>query len=121
MRFVSKAEIRPMRCAVCPTIGANHSEGFIDTGAEMDACPVEQRVYVSVVAVRELMRTLGWPTPEQHTELVEKCDRLERENISLELQVREADRFAEAAEYTLGRFGQHVRNKPGRKPKVEAV
>lgn len=63
MRFVSQATIRPHRCAVIPFIGSTHAKGFIDTGAEMGVGNFREHVYVSVVAVEEMARMLGWCSP----------------------------------------------------------
>lgn len=117
MRWVEVAAGRPHRCAVIPFIGQSDPEGFIQTGATLDG--FDNEVYVSVKGVRALVQACGWPTPEQYRELQARAEALEHAKRDLELQVQEADRFAEAAEYTLGRFGERVRNKPGRKPKAK--
>lgn len=118
MRLVDQAVIRPMRCAVLPYKGNTNSAGFIDTGSELDL----EHVYVSFEAVVEMATMLGWSGPSAVRGLNEQIAALEAENDDLRAQVQEADRFAEAAEYTLTRFGQKVQNKPGRKAKqkVEA-
>ena len=117
MRWVQQAVINPHRCAVIPFIGnSNSQKGFIDAGHDLPGW--DPHVYVSVEAVEEMARLIGWQ-PAGSLQLKDtEIGRLERKVAELEEQVREADRFAEAAEYTLGRFGQHVRNKPGRKPKA---
>lgn len=107
--------MRPLSCAVFPHLGARHPKGYFDTGTNLGIA--EEHIYVSVEAVEYLARELGWQGPEQIKESEQAYESLERENALLRDQLADADRFAEAAEYTLGRFGQHVRNKPGRKPK----
>lgn len=114
MRFVQRAEIRPGRCAVLPQIGGDHPLGFFDCG-EMPG--FDNRVFVSVVAAEEMARKLGWTPPVERQELEARVAALEGEVDRLGEEVREADRFAEAAEYTLGKFGEKVRRKPGRPKK----
>lgn len=120
MRFVEKAEIRPMRCAVCPTIGQNHPGGFIDTGVEMQPAPVDQRVYVSEVGTRELMRVWGWPSPEEHAELVSERDALAGELTDAQADLRETQQFMDAIDVIESRDFR-ARRKAGRKPKQEAA
>lgn len=118
MRFVEKADIRPMRCAVCPTIGAAHPEGYIDTGAEMQPAPVDQRVYVSVVGVRELMRVLGWPTPEAYEALSDENGRLEAELADANDDLMKQDTYLSAID-VLESHGFQARRKSGRPRKAE--
>ena len=59
MRWVSHAAIRPHRCAVVPFIGnSNAKKGFIDTGSDLPGW--DPHVYVSVEAVEEMARMIGW-------------------------------------------------------------
>jgi hypothetical protein len=116
LRFVEKALRVPHHCAVIPHMGGAHRDGYVDTGVELAG--FDNHVYVSVVAVREILRELKWPQPEDHAEALRTIDALQHQVVQLEDQVREADRFAEAAEYTLGRFGTKVQRKPGR-PKTQ--
>ena len=82
MRFVTQATIRPHRCAVIPFIGSTHAEGFIDTGAEMGVGNFRERVYVSIVAVKEMARMIGWCSPTERKGLEatrnDALDQLER-------------------------------------------
>lgn len=118
MRWVQQATLRPHHCAAIPFVGnSNAKKGFFDTGQDLPGW--DPHVYVSVEAVEEMARLIGWQPAhvgQQNTAVLEEKD---REIALLREQLEEADRFAEAAEYTLGRFGEKVRNKPGRKPRRE--
>lgn len=63
-----------MRCAVLPQIGGRHPDGFIDTGSELPGRgdQWDEHVYVSVVAVREMARLIGWYPPEHVTDLEQR-------------------------------------------------
>jgi hypothetical protein len=105
------AAIRPNRCAVIPFIGNHNAKaGFFDTGQDMRG---DDHVYISVEAVEDMARAMGWGPKD--VVLAARVERQEKEIADLKVQVAEADRFAEAAEYTLERFGSKVRAKPGRK------
>lgn len=119
MRFVQHAAIRPHHCAAIPYMGNSNSQGFFDTGSELDG--FDNHVYISVEAVAEMAQLMGWSHPSA-------LDKLEREKAALQAQVdqlqaevKEADKFAEAAEYTLGKFGAKVQKKPGRPPKEKVA
>jgi hypothetical protein len=103
--IVPRPEQQPGHCIA--TLKSEDPEGFLDTG--LVPAVVDPRVYVSVSWLKECAVKLGYVPAED----LEQANR--RIALLLE-QVAEADKFAEAAEYTLGRFGQQVRNKPGRKP-----
>lgn len=106
----------PHRCAVLPFKGNSNAAGFFDTGSDLD----RQRVYVSFDAVCEMARLLGWVGPSQLREKDAQIASLQHRVDELEAEVREADKFAESAEYTLAKFGTKVQRKPGR-PKKETV
>lgn len=74
MKLVDAARMRPNKCAMLPQIPPDHPEGFIDPGVQLTG--IDPYVYVSVVAVRECVKTLGWPEPETHAELVAAHDAL---------------------------------------------
>lgn len=113
MRWVQHAAIRPHRCAVIPYVAnSNAKAGFFDTGndfRDQDHC------YVSVEAVEEMARQIGWQpstvTAPLQAKIVAKDERI----ADLEAELEEAEKFKDAAEYTLGRFETKIRNKPGRK------
>jgi histone H3/H4 len=66
-------------------------------------------------------RLFGFASPDEVEGYVESIERMAREIEDLKFQLSEADRYAEAAEYTLkATFGDasKIRNKPGRKKVV---
>jgi hypothetical protein len=114
MRVTQQATERPFRCAVLPYIGNSNSSGWIDTGCYLD----REKVYVSFEAAAEMAKEIGWVAPSQRRELEAEVALLRSRIEALESEVGEADKFAEAAEYTLAKFGQRVQRKPGRKERV---
>ena len=117
MRFVPKAEARPHFCVVYPHLGASQTEGYVDTGNTVTI--LDGRPYVSVVAVREMCRLLGWPTPEQHAEVVAERDTLERDLALAREQLAEADEELGAIHILKGK-GYKPAKRPGRPPKAAA-
>lgn len=117
MRVVDQAARPPHRCAVVPFVSnSNARAGFIDTGMDVDG-----RVYISrAEAGVQIAEAIGWHPPSKVRAQEARIEELETELDDLRAQLQEADKFAEAAEYTLGRFGAKVQKKPGR-PKKEAV
>jgi hypothetical protein len=112
MRFVQHPAIRPHRCAVLPIMGAHNSRGFIDSGQDSRA---DDHIYVSVEAVEQMARFIGWEQSTGRTQAEAKVKAKDERIAELETEVEELERFRDAAEYTLGSFGAKVRNKPGRK------
>ncbi len=82
----------------------------------MQPAPVDQRVYVSVVGVRELMNTLKYPTPEAYEALSEAHDRLEATVQQLEDELADTNHVLDAIDRMESR-GFVARNKTGRPPK----
>jgi len=96
MMFVEKAVISPARCAVIPHIDGDHPEGFIDSGSEMlggGDGRFDQRVYVSIVACRELATMIGWEDP---AELRAQVADLEERLATAEQAVTVAHNFLDA-------------------------
>lgn len=89
MRFVERAVTRPSRCAVLPYIGQGHEKGYIDTGSELPG--FDNHVYVSVVAVEEMARLIGWTSPQQREELDAQVEDLERDLKVAQDQLAEMD------------------------------
>jgi len=109
IRFVERAEYPPNQCAV--TLSAHGP--FVDTGKNMDT--IDGRVYVSLQGIRELIKASPIKD-ELDAQLKERDDEIAR----LQAELAEADKFQEAAEYTLAHFGGKVQRKPGpRKKKPE--
>lgn len=113
LRIVPHAVTRPYRCAMWPQLGARHEKGYFDVGT--DDPEGWNHSYVSVEFVEQAARHLGFASPSEVAELKRAVEDHERTIESLEADLREADRFAEAAEYTLNHFGSKVKQKPGRK------
>jgi hypothetical protein len=114
---VPRPELSPGYCIV--TMSSEDPGGFIDTG--LSPAAVDPRIYISRQAVIDMGRHFGLPTPEQAESYIESIETMARRIEDLEHQLAEADRYAEAAEYTLkATFGDatKIRNKPGRKKVV---
>lgn len=113
MRWVQHAAIRPHHCAVIPYVAnSNARAGFFDTGndfRDQDHC------YISVEAVQEMARLIGWQPSTVLKPLEAKVAARDERIAELEAEVAEHEKFRDAAEYTLEKFGSKVRNKPGRK------
>jgi hypothetical protein len=109
MRIVPKPEWAPHQC--CVTMRTEDPEGFIATGMSLPF--VDPSIDVSIGAVRMMGRLIGLEDPASRDERIAA---LEAENADLRERLLEAERFQDAAEYTLQRFGTKVKNKPGRKP-----
>ena len=114
MRFVERADIRPHRCAVVPTIAGDHPDGYFDTGSEMPG--FDNHIYVSVVAVREMARKLNWVSPETYQEALDQIDALERELAQANAELRETQHFMDAIDVIESRDFR-ARRKPGRPKK----
>ena len=117
MRWVEVAAVRPHHCAHIPFLGTNHPKGYFDWGTELWG---GDHAYCSVVAAEEMARFLGWVPPDVVRHHEQTVIGLQERIGELEACLAEAERFREAAEYTLNQFGATVKKKPGRKPK-EAV
>lgn len=117
MRWVQHAALRPHRCAVIPYVGNhNASKGFFDTGQHLAGW--DPHVYISVQAVEHLAGYLGCRAPDLTIQA--KLDAKDERIRELEEQLAEAQRFQEAAEYTMEKFGTKVRQRPGPKAKTAA-
>lgn len=116
MQIVERPELAPGHCII--NLSSEDTGGFIDTGLT-PAC-VDPRIYLSRQGVIDAGRAFGFPSPDEAQALSEALEAAQRRVDDLEDQLAEADRYAEAAEYTLSAtFGDKtkIRNKPGRKPK----
>lgn len=82
MRWVPQAVRPPHRCAVIPFMGNSSThKGFIDTGSVIPGW--DPHVYVSVEAVEEMARMLGWTPPGME--------------VGYKQQIADAEKKAEAA------------------------
>jgi hypothetical protein len=121
MRFVTSANQRPHTCAFYPQFGGNHEQGFVESDSLIDDFFTP---YVSIVALREIAEKIpeaGLAPRSELTLAQAENEALRRENEDLKQQLAEADKFAEAAEWTLNHFGTRVQSKPGRKPAAKAA
>lgn len=80
LRFVQSAVCRPNKCAAIPFIGQSHPKGFIDTGTTYWG----ERVYLSVVAVEEMARMIGWSAPAEQRRQGNQMDEMARRIVLLE-------------------------------------
>src|SRR4051794_16953286 len=105
MDIVERCWLAPGHCAA--SLKHEDPKGFIDTGLVPPL--VDPRIYISVSWVEEHARKLGFVDRSD-------LDSAERRIVELEEELRIADEFAEAAEYTVTHLGGNIRKKPGRKP-----
>lgn len=115
--LVPRAQARPNHCAVFPSLGQAHRDGYFDTGVDLQG--FDNRVYVSVEAVRVMARKLDWKGPEDFAEVEREREQLERELEDVRAQLAEADRELSAV-YSLKSRGWTTGAKPGRKAKEPA-
>lgn len=118
MRFVERADIRPHYCIVFPHLGSDHSMGYIDTGNEITA--IDPHAYVSVVAVEEMAKLIGYPTREAHAEAVSEVARLSAELEQERAARADAERALDAIDALESR-GFRERKKPGRPAKKQSA
>ena len=114
MRLVAHAAIRPHRCAVIPFIAnSNTAEGFIDTGYDLPGW--DPHVYVSVQAVKEMARLIGWGPQLTDPEPA----RLKARVAELEAQV--ADRDGQIAAFGVLKRSKAIQEpRPPGRPRKEA-
>jgi hypothetical protein len=99
-----------------PQIGGDHEEGFLDTGNELPGW--DDRVYVSIVAVREMAKRIQWVPPEEHAEAQAKVGALELEVERLTEELNASESVFDAIDL-LESQGYRARKRPGRPKKQE--
>lgn len=118
MRFVERADIRPHHCVVFPHLGTDHRDGYVDTGNEISA--IDPHAYVSVAAVVEMAKLIGYPTREEHAAAVGEVARLGAELEQSAAALADAERALDAIDALESR-GFRERRKPGRPKKQEVA
>lgn len=118
MDIIPRPVFPPGQCIA--TCKSEDPKGFIDTYLT-PALAGDNRIIVSVTWVEECASKLGWLSPADAADLRGELDAARERVSEVEGELQEADRFAEAAEYTLRHIGEKVRRKPGRKPQREAA
>lgn len=113
MRWIESLPFGALGCSVFPQIGRD-DEGFFDTGNELI-----DRVFVSVTAVKEMARTIGWVPPGKLEEQSDEIHRLELQVQSLQDELNELDGFRSAVD-VMESHGYRARKKPGR-PSTKAA
>lgn len=122
---VERAKLSPHHCAVFPHLGQAHRDGYFDSGIDLPGPGLPphnalHRMYVSVVAVKELARKLDWIPPEE-------VEVLRQEVRDLQGQLVEALERADAAEAVVDSIDViesaafRARKRPGRKAQEKAV
>lgn len=75
----------------------------------------DNRVYVSDIGCRELMRVFGFATPEQHAETVQERDLLRADLATTQAELADLKERFDAID-VLASADFVARKKPGRKP-----
>jgi len=114
MRWVETPAVRPNHCAAIPFV-TNDPEGFIDTGSELDG--YDNHVYVSVTAIREMARMIGYQHPADVAQLERELRETREELQVAQVKLAEQERHLVAID-VLASAGFTARKKPGR-PKRE--
>lgn len=111
---VSQAKFRPQHCVIYPQHGAEHPEGYFDTGNIIEG--VDPHAYVSVVAVRHMAEELGWASPAKVEDLEDLLNRRDNKIVELEAELKAADKQLEAINTLRSERWRPV-SKPGPKAK----
>lgn len=90
----------------------------MDTGNEIGG--IDPHAYISVVAVREMARLIGFVSGEEHAQVLERAAELAERVLGLEEEIAQADAALEAIDVMESR-GFTARRKPGRPRKAEEV
>jgi hypothetical protein len=124
VRFTKELLKLPHHCIYFPQIGSGHDQGFIVPNGDFDAWDSRLQPAVSVVALQQIAEQIpeaGLAKRDDLTLALAENENLKRELEDLKTQLAEADKFADAAEWTLNHFNTQVKQKPGRKPAAKAA
>jgi hypothetical protein len=97
---------------------SNAAGGFIDTGYDLHGW--DPHVYVSVLAVQEMARMIGWVPPGTVSGNAAEAARLEARIAELETDIAEKDAQL-AAVHTLKQAGYAPSKRVGRPPKEKVA
>jgi hypothetical protein len=117
VRYVQHAALRPHHCAVIPFIGNTNGRGFIDTGIDLPGW--DPHVYVSVEAVEEMAREIGWQPAHISAQAATRAGEKDARIAELEAEVADKTERLEAVQ-VLRSAGYTSARKPGRKSKAVA-
>lgn len=118
MRWVPHAALRPHHCAAIPFVGnSTAQDGFIDTGVDLPGW--DPHVYVSVTAVKEMARLIGWQPAHVQQGVRDRLAEKDAEIESLRSDLAEKDKQLDAVQ-VLKNAGFAQTRAPGRPRKVAA-
>ena len=99
-----------------PCLVTNRSDiPVVDFGVHTQG--LDQRVVLSVAALRQACEAAGFVSDLEFAELREANQNLGKEIEELRRENEDLKEFEEAATYTVEHLGQRVRRKPGPRPK----
>lgn len=113
MRWIDALPFGANGCAVLPFVGKD-DEGFFDTGNEL-----VDHVYVSVTAVKEMARQLGWLDPGDVEDLRNEIEERDLRVQRLEDELNDTETVFQAID-VLESQGYTARKKAGRPKKMAA-
>lgn len=95
MRWVQSPAIRPHRCAAIPFISQD-PKGFVDTGTDLMGW--DPHVYLSVTAVEQAARLIGWVPSGAIFQAEQAKDRLKAQLDEKDRLIEELTRQMDAME-----------------------
>lgn len=118
MRWVQHAAMRPHHCAAIPFVGnSNARKGFIDTGIDLPGW--DPHVYVSVDAVEQMARMVGWQPAHVQQGVRDRMAGKDQEIEQLTARVTELEEQLQAVQ-VLKNAGFAQAKPPGRPRKAVA-
>jgi hypothetical protein len=119
MRWVAHAASSPHRCAAIPFIGNSSAKrGYIDTGQRINGW--DPHIYISVEAVEEMARMIGWQPAHVQKGHAAKVAELEDRLARSEATKTDLERAFMAIDVLASRDFV-ARKKPGRPPNEKQV
>jgi hypothetical protein len=115
VRVIDNPWKTPARCIVIPHITQQTPNiTWIDTNAEIVGGPRDNHVYVSDVAVRQMMATLGYHSPAEYDALERQYEQAEEALVALLAKLEAAEKQIEAVGLLQG---AGIVVKPPKRPK----